>query len=81
MICLRADGDAAASGLLTLCKKMIQRSGGFTYTNYYIVASTGDHSDGMIMTLLSIFSNCNEQRGKFGDAVSLFTISVSVMAK
>ena len=44
---------------------MIQRSGGFTYTNYYIVASTGDHSDGMIMTLLSICSNFNEQREKF----------------
>ena len=37
VICLRADGDAAASGLLTIGKKMIQRSGEFTYTKIILL--------------------------------------------
>ena len=37
VICLPADGDAALSGLLRLGKKMIQRSGKFTYAKIILL--------------------------------------------
>ena len=37
VICLPADGDAAVSGLLRLGKKMIQRSGKFTYAKIILL--------------------------------------------
>ena len=57
VICLPADGDAAVYGLLTTRKKMIQRSGKFTYTKIILLpAREIPLSEGMIIPLLSKLS-------------------------